>query len=148
MSPMTTIAARRVRARSLRTRATLFVVSAALTLLAGCASTPSGGDSADATERNGMNTPEPGSGEAPAVAGPERVNTSTVVMTVEGMSCPMCARNVLKYLTDVEGVNDVSFDLGEGLVTLDTDPNAGLTKAILRDAVWESGFTLRAIELR
>jgi copper chaperone CopZ len=130
----------------------LSLLACGLALLSGCAtpqtSRHDGPNQGDPLAEPGAPARENSSGGAPAVEGPETVNTASVVMTVEGMSCPMCARNVLAYMTDVEGVEGVEFDLGEGLVTLATDPKAGLTKAILRDAVWESGFTLRRIELR
>lgn len=69
----------------------------------------------------------------------------SATLTVQGLSCPLCASNVDKQLLKVAGVQDVSVDLGAGLVKVRFDPARAPSEAILRKAVEDSGYTLAGI---
>ena len=68
--------------------------------------------------------------------------TETVLLTVYGMSCPLCASNVDKQLLRIDGVKAVDVDLSSGLVTLLVSKSNPPSAASLAKAVSESGFTL------
>ena len=74
--------------------------------------------------------------DAPSTAG------DTIVMTVHGMSCPLCATNVDKQLLRVRGVHSVEVDLSTGAVTMLVSEVSPPTDAQLMRAVEESGFTV------
>lgn len=71
-------------------------------------------------------------------AGPE----STVTMRVNGMSCPLCAHNIKQQLVKQPGVNDVSINLGKGLVIVSVDGKAKVTRDAYVKAISDSGFTV------
>lgn len=70
----------------------------------------------------------------------------TAVLTVFGLSCPLCANNVDKQLMRVEGVTGVKADLKSGLVVVHLDPSNPPTRDDLANAIEESGFTLVKID--
>ena len=70
---------------------------------------------------------------------------STVVLTVHGLSCPLCASNVERPLRRLEGVRDLTVDLKTGEVTVQLNSGHSVTRSQLLNAVTESGFTLKAI---
>ena len=51
--------------------------------------------------------------EAPRPAASQDVNTKTVVMPIEGMSCSACVAQIKKALTSIEGVSEVQVNLVE-----------------------------------
>lgn len=69
----------------------------------------------------------------------------SATLTVQGLSCPLCASNVDKQLLKVAGIQDVSVDLGAGLVKVRFDPAQAPSEATLRKAVEDSGYTLAGI---
>lgn len=86
------------------------------------------------------------SGAAPAAASSaEPLPGDSATLTVQGLSCPLCASNVDKQLLKVAGVRDVSVDLGAGLVKVRFDPATAPSEATLRKAVEDSGYTLAAV---
>ena len=70
----------------------------------------------------------------------------TRVMTVYGMSCPLCATNVDKQLLRVPGVEKVDVNLADGKIQVKIDEQNAPTDERLKDAVVESGFTFKSIE--
>jgi len=66
---------------------------------------------------------------------------------VMGMSCPLCANNINKQLMRVPGVQEVSVDLGSGLVLARLVPSNPPTREQLVEAIRQSGFTLDRIEM-
>lgn len=86
------------------------------------------------------------SGAAPGTAtSSASLPGDSATLTVQGLSCPLCASNVDKQLLKVPGVQDVSVDLGAGLVKVRFDPAAAPSEATLRKAVEDSGYTLAGI---
>ena len=114
----------------IRTILTTIILSIATITLAGCGS--SNGDSmhtsTDTGDRMTGNT-----GDA---------SGNTVVMTVHGMSCPLCATNIDKQLLKVKGVHSVDVDMSTGRVTMAVSEISPPSDAELARAVEESGFTL------
>lgn len=78
----------------------------------------------------------------------DRLSSESVVLTIHGMSCPLCATNVDNSLLDVPGVKSVQLDMSTGEATLMIDPQAGVTRRQLAEAVDRSGFTLVGIAAR
>jgi copper chaperone CopZ len=70
---------------------------------------------------------------------------SPVSIQVMGMSCPKCVTNVDIQLMRVNGVKKAQIDMGTGVVTVDIDPAAGVTRAALAKAVDDSGLTVTEI---
>lgn len=86
-------------------------------------------------------------GERPSAAELDApVQGSMAVLTVYGMSCPLCANNVDKVLMDVPGVTGVDVDMGTGRATVSLDSKTPPTRRMLEDAVHKSGFTLQKVE--
>ncbi|MEI7656442.1 MAG: heavy-metal-associated domain-containing protein [Phycisphaerae bacterium] len=68
------------------------------------------------------------------------------VLTIFGMSCPLCANNVDKTLAAVPGVSMVHVDMGAGRARIAIDGSKPVTRRQLAAAVDRSGFTLKGIE--
>jgi copper chaperone CopZ len=106
---------------------TWYTVLAAAALAAGCATTPVG----------------PG----PAELAPEALlNRQEVVLTVHGLSCPLCSNNLDGQLRRLEGVEAAVIDLKTGAVTVRLATGHRVTPQDLERAVHDAGFTLKAIE--
>jgi len=73
---------------------------------------------------------------------------SVAVLSVNGMSCPLCANNIDKQLKRLPGVKSVSVDLGAGTVRVDLAGDKKPSPKQLTDAIHNSGFTLAAIEAK
>jgi copper chaperone len=87
------------------------------------------------------------SGGAAQVNMDEPIKGGRAVLTVFGMSCPLCANNVDKVLLDVPGVTGVSVDMGTGRADVSLDSKTPPTRRMLEDAVARSGFTLKSVEV-
>jgi len=61
---------------------------------------------------------------------------------VKGVACPYCAFGIEKRLSKVDGVADVTVDIGDSVVRVNMAEGASLTEAKARQAVKEAGFTL------
>ncbi len=68
-----------------------------------------------------------------------------VVLTVHGLSCPLCANNLDGQLAKVGGVEGASIDLKTGAVTVRLAEGHSVTSGDLADAVKNAGFTLKEI---
>lgn len=73
--------------------------------------------------------------------------TTSVVLQVSGLSCPLCATNLEKELTSLPSVNGVDIDLETGRVTVGLSGGLLPTRSTLRRVVVNSGFTLNEIIL-
>ena len=65
---------------------------------------------------------------------------------VDGLACPFCAYGVEKKVGGLDGVETVEIDIENGLVAVTLAAGATLDEATARQAVDESGFTLRKFE--
>lgn len=68
-----------------------------------------------------------------------------VVLTVHGLSCPLCANNLDGQLAKVDGVEGASIDLKTGAVTVRLAEAHLVTSGDLAGAVKNAGFTLKAV---
>ncbi len=68
------------------------------------------------------------------------------LLTVEGLGCPMCAESIHVLLDGVDGVSDSHVNLETGVVTVDFEPGATVSKSALASAVTDGGFSLRNIQ--
>lgn len=99
-----------------------------------------GGCSSDGRARDSATAPGVEEVDQTPVRGRE------AVLTVFGMSCPLCANNVDKSLLQVPGVQAVSVDMGTGRATVTLDGTTPVTRGQLARAVDRSGFSLKRIE--
>ncbi|NVN49550.1 heavy metal-associated domain-containing protein [Mycolicibacterium hippocampi] len=65
---------------------------------------------------------------------------SSTTITVAGMSCGGCASSVRAELSAIPGVVDVTIDVSNGTVTIDSD--APVEATAVRTAVEEAGYQL------
>ncbi len=82
-------------------------------------------------------------GVAPAYA-----QIQDVTITVEGMSCNLCAAGLQRSLHRVEGVAAVKVVLASQTATIRLKPGAPLAPARLRAGAESAGQRLRVVELR
>lgn len=97
-------------------------------LIVGCATTPSGNQTAD------FDSTEP-------------ITADSVTVIVHGMGCPLCANNVDRQLLALNGFRSVGVDLGTGEVKLDLWGPLRPSRSEIARAVRDSGFTLREIRI-
>lgn len=83
-----------------------------------------------------------------AIADDRTIEGREAVLTVFGMSCPLCANNVDNTLKEVPGVETVSVDMGSGEVRVGLDGKTPVTRRQLARAVDRSGFSLKKVEVR
>lgn len=80
--------------------------------------------------------------------GPDLIAASGVVMSVEGLGCPMCAESIHILLGDVDGVADSTVNLDSGTVDVVFEPGASVSRASLAKAVTDGGFSFRGLEAK
>ncbi len=78
----------------------------------------------------------------------EPIAEAEVLLTVFGMSCPLCANNVDNTLLAIPGVEDVALDMGTGIAVVRLDGRTPVSRRQLAAAVDRSGFSLVRIEPR
>lgn len=129
--------------RSYPTTLIVTLATAALvgSLLSACASTPERGASTAAPASTDGIVHSASQAERDYLSSKSPIESSSVTLAVNGLSCPLCASNVDKQLQDVAGVGDIKIDFATGQIDLTlTDPKPApfaLTRAIDR-----AGFTL------
>ncbi|MEM1028573.1 MAG: heavy metal-associated domain-containing protein [Planctomycetota bacterium] len=76
--------------------------------------------------------------EAVPAASAEPVAT----ISASGMSCPLCASNIDRRLSKVDGVKWTNIDLGNGVVTVGLEADAEApTAEDLQTAIRDAGYT-------
>jgi mercuric ion binding protein len=83
-----------------------------------------------------------------ALAAPAWAQVTSVIVTVEGMSCPFCAYGVEKKLKKVPGAASVDIDMQGGTATVHAREGASLDVAEVPGAIRDSGFTPGEVRLR
>ena len=68
-----------------------------------------------------------------------------VVLTVHGLSCPLCSNNLDGQLARIEGVEETSIDLKTGAVTVQLADGHTVTPGELDGAVQNAGFSLKQV---
>ncbi|MFQ5536869.1 MAG: heavy-metal-associated domain-containing protein [Gemmatimonadota bacterium] len=82
----------------------------------------------------------------PDVASPDGVlEGASVMLKVDGMSCPFCAYGLEKRLKELPAVDAVQIRVGDGVVQIRTKDGQSLADDALNGAVEKAGFTLREI---
>jgi copper chaperone CopZ len=69
-----------------------------------------------------------------------------VVLTVHGLSCPLCSNNLDGQLRRINGVEKVTIDLKTGAVAVQLGEAHSVTSKDLARAVEGAGFTLKKID--
>jgi len=83
----------------------------------------------------------------PAEPGEALTGYSQVLLTVHGMSCPLCSNNIDGRLKKVPGIENVQINLETGEVTATFNTELPPTRKQIETAIKESGFTLNNMEL-
>lgn len=76
------------------------------------------------------------------------ITGAIAILSVNGMSCPLCANNIGKQLGRLDGVGKVTVDLGAGAVRVELAGAKRPSPKQLADAIHNSGFTLTGIETK
>jgi len=79
---------------------------------------------------------------------PAYAQIEDVTITVEGMSCNLCAAGLERSLRRVEGVAAVKVVLESQTATIRLKPGAAVAPARIRAAVQDAGQRLRIVEVR
>jgi copper chaperone CopZ len=79
---------------------------------------------------------------------PAYAQIEDVKITVDGLSCNLCAAGLDRSLRRVEGVASVRVVLASQVATVTVKPGARVAPAQLRAAVERAGQTLRGIEVQ
>jgi copper chaperone CopZ len=82
----------------------------------------------------------------PESSGIDLTSSREVVLTVYGMSCPLCSNNLDGQLRQIEGVEDAVIDLKTGAVSVRLRQGHSVSPDDLATAVKNAGFTLKKIE--
>ncbi len=70
----------------------------------------------------------------------------SLIIQVDGLSCPFCAYGLEKNLNKVDGIDSVHMDMKSGKATVLLKPDAHVDDQVLRKAVEKAGFTAREIK--
>lgn len=84
----------------------------------------------------------------PEVTGGSLSSSRDVVLTVHGLSCPLCSNNLDGQLRRIEGVEQAVIDLKTGAVSVRLRQGHSVTAKDLAGAVEDAGFTLKKIETK
>lgn len=87
-----------------------------------------------------------GAGADSGLADTAPITADSATLTVGGLGCPLCASNIENKLSGIDGVEGVSVDLAEGLVTVKLWGPYRPSPAKLAKAVRDSGFKPTRIE--
>lgn len=79
---------------------------------------------------------------------PASAQIEDVTITVDGLTCNLCAAGLERSLRRVDGVASVKVVLASQIATVRLKPGARVAPAELRSAVERAGQSLRAIELQ
>ncbi len=86
-----------------------------------------------------------GPGGTDGFSGTNLSSSREVVLTVHGLSCPLCSNNLDGQLKKIAGVEEARIDLKTGAVTVRLAEGHSVTSGDLSGAVKNAGFTLKAI---
>jgi len=86
-------------------------------------------------------------GNEVALSETDAIEESSATLWVLGMGCPQCSNNVDEQLLKVPGVESAKVDLATGKVAVALAETNRPTRQQLAQAITDSGFTLRKIEV-
>ncbi len=84
--------------------------------------------------------------QSDAMAQGDLLSYQTVVLTVHGLSCPLCSNNLDGQLRRIDGVQEARIDLQTGAVSVRLREGHTVSRRDLARAVEDAGFTLKKIE--
>jgi len=70
-----------------------------------------------------------------------------VELQIDGLSCPFCVFNIEKPLKKIGAARSLEMNYKAGIVRMKVEPSQPVELSQFRQAVGETGFTLRAIRL-
>lgn len=73
------------------------------------------------------------------------VHAETIEMTVNGLVCGFCAQGIEKTLRKNAATEDVLVNLEHRLVAIATKPGADIPDEVLRKALKDAGYDVKAI---
>lgn len=62
-----------------------------------------------------------------------------IVFKVEGMSCSHCENRIIKAISNLTGVNNVTVSLADKTVTVDADPST-ISELQIRETIEHAGY--------
>lgn len=71
-----------------------------------------------------------------------QVSGETWKVEVEGLSCPLCSKNIYKQVKRIPGVGEVVTDLGTGIITVRFVQGSQGNKEMIVKAIEAAGFTV------
>lgn len=78
---------------------------------------------------------------------PDISESRQVVMTVHGLSCPLCAHNLDGVIGKIDGVESIAVDLNAGEVALGLAKGHSVSPRQLAQAVSDAGFSTKSIRV-
>jgi len=72
--------------------------------------------------------------------------TQHVTLQVSGMMCSNCSKSLESNLNKLKGAENVTADYSTGCASFDCPASAKVTKAQLKQAVADAGFTLKEVK--
>jgi len=73
-------------------------------------------------------------------------NIDTVLVQVDGLSCPFCSYGLEKKLKKLNGVEKVEIHMRQGKAEMKIKPGVTITDESIKQAVIDAGFTPRLVE--
>ena len=83
--------------------------------------------------------------EGPVDRGSSLADAREVVLTVHGLSCPLCSNNLTGQLKRIPGVEQVEIDLNSGEVSVTLAAGRSVSRWHFLRAVEQAGFTLKDV---
>lgn len=80
-----------------------------------------------------------------AVLGASGAHAATIELTVNGLVCGFCAQGIEKTLRRNTATDDVFVSLENRLVAVATKPDADIPDDVLRKALQDAGYDVKAI---
>ena len=73
-------------------------------------------------------------------------NINTILVQVDGLSCPFCSYGLEKKLKNLDGVEKVEIHMRQGKAEMKVRPRVTISDESIKQAVEEAGFTPGTIE--
>ncbi|KMP11145.1 hypothetical protein UZ36_05420 [Candidatus Nitromaritima sp. SCGC AAA799-C22] len=73
-------------------------------------------------------------------------NINTILVQVDGLSCPFCSYGLEKKLKKLNGVEQVEIHMRQGKAEMKVKPGITISDEAIKQAVDDAGFTLGIIE--
>lgn len=84
-------------------------------------------------------------GDAEPAAKHGELANASLILQVDGLTCPFCAYGLEKRLRGIPAIDELVIRVSDGLIQIRLVDGGALTDEELEDAVERAGFTLREI---